>query len=220
MVFRSQVVSESGVALRRLLVHGDFNFPQQVQLLFGGHQLETPKSRGAQRDKNPMTLVTSSSSLLRAVESLSPRRDLPTLFGFRGRFAGEVTWITVMTLAFNYLSTIMTCLPLSSFSALSRALRARGTQCLLREGGAQPRVVAAPSLPVRDRLRKRRRGYHGKEVVTAFIFTLAQPSPAFPPMGTAGSLLVLGDTGRDLEWHLGDRLKCRKKDADIVCARS
>ena len=77
-------------------------------------------------------------------------------------------------------------------------------------------TVAAPSLPVRDRLRERRRGYHGEEVVTAFIFTLAQPSPAFPPKGTAGTQPVLGKTGRDLEWYLSDPLRYRKKDADIV----
>ena len=86
----------------------------------------------------------------------------------------------------------------------------------MRERGAQPKMVTTPSLPVRDRIKGKRRGYHGEEVVTAISLTLAQLSPAFLPMGAAGTHPVLGNVGRDLEWYLGDPLRCRKKDADIV----
>ena len=69
---------------------------------------------------------------------------------------------------------------------------------------------------MRDRLKGKRRGYHGEEVVTAISLTLAQLSPAIPPMRTAATQPVLGNVGRDLEWYLGDPLRCSKNDADIV----
>ena len=137
-------------------------------------------------------------------------------------FADDVIWITVKKLALNYLSTGMTCVPSSSSSTTSRAqcdvhsFLLRRTRCFLRGHGPQPEVTTTPSLPVRDRLKGKRRGYHGEEVVTAVILTLAQLSPTFPPRGTAGTQPVLGNVGRDLERYLSDALRCRTKDADIV----